>query len=205
MFFAFTKDRETTRYRMSAVATVSEKLDRRSVFQDPRFHGKNYINVLIRPDGNGWVYDESDRHKRDRHKDWLWRIAAHGATGQKEFDARNIGICKTGCFMEASVEIAKNYVVFSDQADETYIPPNPPLAAIARNGAHERWVSDNLKRLTVCVAAHLGQRDFLRSAGSGYVHRQLTFKLPVDEAVEWRHSLISALRQPADGLDGHTE
>lgn len=197
VFFAFTKDRDITRYRMSAVATISEKLDRRSVFQDPRFHNKHYINVLIRPDGNGWAYDEKDRHKGDRHTDWLWRIATHGATGQKEFDARNIDICTTGHFTDDNVEIAKNYVVFSDRADETHISSNPPLAAVAQNGAHERWVSDNLKRLTVAVAAglHPGQRNFLRSTGRGYVHRQLTFKLPVDEAVEWRHSLISALRQ----------
>jgi hypothetical protein len=197
VFFAFTKDRGTTRYRTSAVATVSDKLDRRSVFQDTRFHGKNYINILIRPDGNGWVYDETDRHKGDRHTDWLWRIAAHRATGQQEFDERNTGIRTTGRFTDDDVKIATNYVVFSDRADETYISPNPPLAAIAENGVHETWVSENLKRLTVDVAArlHPGQRNFLRSTGSGYVHRQLTFRLPTDRAVAWRQSLMTALHQ----------
>lgn len=103
MFFAFTKDQEVIEYRMSAVATVSEKLDRRSLFQDTRFDGKHYINILIRPDGNGWVYDESDRHKGDRHKDWLWRIAAHGATGQSVLDTRYAGTHTTEHFTDDDV------------------------------------------------------------------------------------------------------
>ncbi len=197
VFFAFTRDRGKTRYRMSAVATVSETLDRRVVFQDRRFRGMTYINVLIRPDGNGWVYDENDRPAGDRHEDWLWRIAAHGATGKSEFDAdaRNAHILDNGHFMDGDVEIARNYVVFSKRPDETYISPHPPLVATAKNGAHERWNTDELKCLTVCVAAcrHPKKRVFLRSKGSGYVHRQLTFELPVGEAVQWRRLLIATL------------
>ena len=197
VFFAFTKDKDVTRYRMSAVATVSEKLDRQFIFQDPRFHDKNYINILIRPKKNGWVYDENDRPRGNRHADWLWRITVHGATGKKEFDARNKDIRTTGHIGAANADIARNYVVFSERPDETYISPHPPFVAAAKGSAHECWDSDNLERLTVSFAAirHPRRRHFLRSKGKGYVHRQLTFNLPVDEAVEWRRCLISALRQ----------
>jgi hypothetical protein len=62
------QDRHGLQIRMSAVATVAEKLNRCEIFDDPRFavHADKYLNLLIRPDLNGWKYDESDRHRSYR-------------------------------------------------------------------------------------------------------------------------------------------
>lgn len=201
VFLAFTKEREIIRYKMSAVATVLEKLDRRSVVHDSRFQGKTYINLLIRPDGNGWKYDEDDRHKGDRHSDWLWRLSEHGPTGKKQFNAQNKDIRETGHFADSDVSVAKDYIVFSQRPDETYISPNPPLVALAGKGEHEKWVSNELARLTVDKAAglHPNGRNFLRSTSQAYVHRQLTFRMRADEVSEWRNSLISTLQQASSG------
>jgi hypothetical protein len=181
---------------MSAVATVADKLDRRSTFRDGRFRGKTYINRLIRPDGNGrWKYDENDRHKRDRHKDWLRRLADHEAMRKEPF--RYARIYNTGRFSDSDVVVAEDYIVFSQAPDKTYISPRPPLVAVAQNSEHERWISDELRQLTVDIAAklHPRGRNFLRSESRAYQHRQLTFELPSDEAVKRRQLLISRLRQ----------
>jgi hypothetical protein len=199
VFLAFTKHQSSTEYRMSAVATVDEKLDRRSVFGDPRFRGKTYINLLVRPEGNVWTHDESDRHKDHRHADWLWRISEHGPMRKKQFECKYAHIYNSERFSDSDVIMAHDYVVFSQDPCETYISPKPPLVAVAKKGEHEKWVCNKLAQLTIRQAAelHPNQRDFLRSTGRGYVHRQLTFRL--DKASEWRHSLISALRHARDG------
>lgn len=197
VFVAFTKDGELIRYRMSAVATVAEKLDRRQIFVDRRFQGKTYINILIRPGIDGWKYDENDRHEDHRHSDWLWRMSDHMNMNKKQFADRYAEIYKVECFSDPGMMIARNYVLFSEETDKTYISCQPPLVAIAENGEHERWVSADLRTLTVDTAAELHHmhRNFLRSKGRGYTHRQLTFKLPPNRAIEWRQSLISALRR----------
>jgi hypothetical protein len=197
VFVAFTKDGAIVRYRISAVATVAEKVDRRSIFEDSRFQGKTYINLLIKPDGNGWKYDEYDRHEDHRHIDWLWRISDHGKIKKDHFMARYLELSNSGWFLDSDIVIERDYVLFSQESDKTYISPDPPLVATARNGEHEQWTSSEFMNLTVGSAAqlHRGRRDFLRSSGHGYTHRQLRFKLPSDRAVEWRQSLISALRR----------
>ena len=203
VFVAFEKDRALIRYRMSAIATVAEKLDRRSVFQDSRFQGKTYINLLISPDGDGWKYDENDRHKQHRHKDWLWRISDHRAMKKDIFTRKYAQIYNAERFSSSDVVVAKDYILFSQDSEKTYISSHPPLVAAAQNGEHEHWISSELMMLTVGTAPqlHHRRRDFLRSKGRGYVHRQLLFRLPSDRAVEWRQSLISALRQPSGCLD----
>jgi hypothetical protein len=198
VFFSYTKTDTVYRYRMSAVATVSEKLDRRAVFSDPRFapRADQYLNLLIRPENDGWKYDESDRHKSHRHPDWLWRVAEHGGLRTDRFCAKHQGIYTRAWFSNAEVVMSNNYVVFSSAPTETYISPNPPEVAIAETGEHERWVEKRLKRLTIqkASALHRTHRACLRSRGFGYVHPELRFELLPEEATYWRQSLISALQ-----------
>src|SRR5262249_55337736 len=81
VFFPFTPVEQKIRYRISAVATVSEKLDRASFYRDERFrqHRQLYVNLLVKPGSGGWVYDEGDTDRSARHSDdWLWRVAKHG-------------------------------------------------------------------------------------------------------------------------------
>jgi hypothetical protein len=200
VFFSFTPQGSDIRYRLSAVVTVAEKLDRRFIYSDARFseHLGLYLNVLIKPQTEGWQYDETDREKRARHPDWLWRIAVHGR-GKDSFQSKHKNIYQAGRFDNDDISIEKNYVLFSNVSDETYISPDPPEVAIAQQGRHEQWTNQRLRTLTVEVAAALlpSCRNYLRTINrSGRnVHRQIRFDMQFDQATEWRHGLISALRE----------
>jgi hypothetical protein len=126
----------------------------------------------------------------------LWRISDHRKMKKGTFTRRYARIYETGRFSGSDVVVAKDYVIFSANPDETYISAQPPPVASAKNGQHEEWISGELMRLTVGIAAqlHYRRRDYLRSTGRGYTHRQLTYRLPSDQTLEWRKSLISALR-----------
>jgi hypothetical protein len=184
------------RYRLSAVVTVLEKLDRRLAFTDVRFEVQNYINLLVTPDGDRWIYEECDRPKADRHPDWLWRIAEHGVKAQP-FKQAYERVYKDGRFWDQEVKLANNYVIFSSCSYSTYIVPSPPEVAVAMGGEHEYWIDSALKRLTVDYASelHKKRRNFLRSKGLGYVHPKLRFRLGADAADSWRQELISTLRE----------
>jgi hypothetical protein len=198
VFCSYTKTETVYRYRMSAVATVAEKWDRRSVFNDLRClrYADKYLNLLIRPDNEDWKYNESDRHKSHRHPDWLWRIADHGGLNGEKFRTRHLGVYDSGAFSAETVRMARNYVVFSFEPDETYISPNPPEVAVAERGEHELWIDSELKRLTIDEAAqsHPANRGFLRSRGFGFVHPELRFAIASEHAPAWRRSVIAALK-----------
>jgi hypothetical protein len=199
VFFSFTKDGPRVLYRLSAVATVAEKLDRRRVFTDRRFRPADYLNVMLRREGRKWKYDEDDHPptKTARHGDWLWRMAVHGRS-KAAFAEQYARIYANQEFAEGDVPIASNYVVFSDSADETYISPNPPFVAMGTVGEHEHWTDRKLERLSVKVAARFSRsaRGFLRTDNrSGYVHPKYPFDMPTAEAIAWRADLISTLKR----------
>lgn len=85
---------------------------------------------------------------------------------------------------------------FSQLPDETYVAAEPPFVARAEGGERETWIPGELKRLTVDTASglHKNGRNYLRSKGHGYVHRQLKFRLSDRDAIAWRRSLMLALR-----------
>jgi hypothetical protein len=199
VFFSYTSRGGIIRYRLTAVATVADTVNRRDVFDDPRFrkHRDFYLNILIKPTKDGWKYDESDRACDARHDDWLWRIAVHDRH-KKPFWTRNQKIYETGQFKDGDVPLAQNYIVFSTGADETFISPDPPEVAVAVKGRHEKWNDNELRHLTVEKAGTIlkGGRNYLRIVNSSgrNVHRQIRFNLPSKEASTWRQSLISALK-----------
>ena len=191
-------------YRVCAVTTVQEKLDVRAVYSDKRFAGfrKLYINRLIRPSKNGWRYDESDRAKSQRHEDWLWRISEHRGLSQKRFKEEYAHVYRDEWFANSALNngdltLAKNYVLFSSGADDSYICTNPQEVAQAYKPNHEVWSNEPLRALTVGTAAAWlnSRRDYLRVENSSgrNVHRHIRFNMPSDEAIAWRQKLITAL------------
>jgi len=200
VFFSYTTMERKTRYRISAVATVSEKLDRASFYRDERFrqHRQSYLNLLVRPSSAGWFYDEKDRDRSARHSDWLWRISRHGPNKKAAFQEKYRGIYESGMWSDGDVPQAKNYVIFSPSPDETYISPHPPDVAMAIKGQHEEWTNPEIRRLTV---GHAGartrhRRDFLRTDNrSGRnVHPQIRFSLEPNDSVGWRQLLIATIK-----------
>jgi hypothetical protein len=201
VFIAFTQTGDTVLYRMSAVATVEKRLDRRRLFSDARFIPADYLNILIRPENGGWRYDEEDRPQRGRarHSDWLWRMAVHGRTTEA-FNQQYARL--GGWFADGEVPIADNYILFSSLPSDTYVASNPPQVAVAfvqGNGEEEEWTNSELQRLTLGVAAGFRRnpRDSLRVKNSSHcnVHVELPFKMPAIEAAKWRNRLITTLKQ----------
>jgi hypothetical protein len=170
-------------------------LDRRFVYSDIRFseHRGLYVNVLIKPQMEGWQYDESDREKKARHPDWLWRIAVHRSKDSFQSE-RHRKIYQAGRFENDYIRLGENYVVFSTASDETYISPDPPEVAISQEGQHEQWTNQRLRTLTVESAAALlaNHRNYLRTVNSSgrNLHRQIRFDMPLGQASEWRYALI---------------
>ena len=206
VFFAFTETKtesgKKVTYRLSAVATVERKLDRRVVFRDPNFTPANYLNILIRQDGDLWRYAEPDdkRPKSARHGDWLWRIARRQTT-KEEFDQQFAQVYKDNYFADGPVPpIADSYIVFSSADSDTCIARDPPKVAVAviqAAGECEEWTSLEFRRLTVDVAEEFGCRNHLRVKNKSHrnVHLPVAFEMPsTEEGDKWRKCLIAALR-----------
>ncbi|MGB8259025.1 MAG: hypothetical protein WCE75_01680 [Terracidiphilus sp.] len=214
VFFSFTsRPNGDIAYRLCAVATVDDKVDHRAIHDDRRLRRfrNRYINRLITPEKGGWRYDESDRRPKQRHKDWLWRMADYRRATKQNFAEKHQRVYSDQWFAESAVAsgelpLAGNYVVFSSRPDRTFISPEPPVVAIAEKGQREKWRNEKLRTLTVCKAASLrsDRRDFLRTGknSGGYVHRQLRFDVPADAASSWRGALIKAL-MGAEGPKRH--
>jgi hypothetical protein len=205
-FFSFTSLQDGhVLYRLCGVTTVIGKIDVRALHSENDFATFRhlYINSVIRPDLEGWRYDETDRPASQRHGDWLWRISDHRGLKQEIFNKRYEQIYRSGFLPESSLAngdltLAQNYVVFSTGMPNGYISGNPPEVAIARKGAHEKWSDKTLRSLTVGTAARFltSKRSYLRVVNKSgrNVHRHIRFMMPSDEAVEWRDELIRALK-----------
>lgn len=204
VFFSFTPtSQDRFVYRLCAVATVEGKVDHRAVYRNAMLRGKRYINALIRPAKGGWRYDESDRPRASRHRDWLWRMADQQGFTRKVFERRYKSIYRDEWFSNqdlssGKLKLGNNYIIFSSDAEQTFISVKPPIVATATKGNHEAWCNAVLKGLTVDKAAKAlkSGRDYLRVVnGSGRnVHRQVRFEIASDDATTWRASLISALK-----------
>jgi hypothetical protein len=205
-FFSFTSLQDgRVLYRLCGVTTVIGKLDVRAVHRDDSFAPFRhlYINSVIRPDIDGWRYDESDRPFSQRHGDWLWRVSDHRGVNQKTFNKRYEQIYRSGFLPESSLAdgdltLAENYVLFSTGMPDGHISRKPPEVAIARKGEHEKWNDTTLRSLTVGTAARFlkSKRSYLRVVNKSgrNVHRHIRFMMPSDKAVEWRDELIDALK-----------
>jgi hypothetical protein len=205
-FFSFSSLQDgRVLYRLCEVTTVVGKVEVRAVHREDSFASfRNlYINSVIRPNKQGWRYDESDRPASQRHADWLWRISDHRGVNQKTFNKRYEQIYRSGFLPEFSLAngdltLARNYVVFSTALPNGYISRNPPEVAIARKGKHEKWNHKTLRSLTVGTAAKFlkSKRSYLRVVNKSgrNVHRHIRFMMPSDKAVEWQDELIHALK-----------
>jgi hypothetical protein len=205
-FFSFTSLEDGhVLYRLCGVTTVIGKVDVRAVHREDSFapFRNLYINSVIRPDKQGWRYDESDRPASQRHCDWLWRVSDHRGVNQEAFNDRYEQIYRSGFLPESSLAngdltLARNYVVFSTGLPNGYISRKPPEVAISRKGEHENWNDNVLRSLTVGTAAKFlkSKRSYLRVVNKSgrNVHRHIRFMMPSDKAVEWRDELIHALK-----------
>jgi hypothetical protein len=207
VFISFTQIPITHRiaYRLCAVATVADKIAHTKVRKDPRLLSHPYINVMIRKQNGWWAYDESDRRRSARHRDWLWRIARHERSEKKEsFKQRHDAIYAQSRFQGWSPALvsAENYIVFASSREETFISNNPPHVALARKDGEtpklrrEHWSDKALKELTVSMG-----RGYLRTGNSsGPNHPHIRILMEAADVTAWRKKLIEALSRASDRI-----
>jgi hypothetical protein len=199
VFISFTKVRNLlVVYRLCSVATVASKMDHRYVWDDPRFKGKAYLNVLIEADPNKerWVHTENDRRRGARHQDWLWRITDHSEVDQKTFNRELKAVYEQGWFSNETticgkpLRMAENYVVFSDE----YIPDNPPEVAYASKGSCERWTDNALKQAIFRSVENI-TRTNIRTTNPSIAHPHIRWSLEPDQARDWKDNLIEVMKK----------
>jgi hypothetical protein len=161
VFISFTKVSNRIVYRLCSVATVAAKMDHRYVWDDPRFKGKAYINVLIQTDPNEerWIHAENDRRRGARHKDWLWRIADQRGMKQEQFNRELRAIYEQDWFSNAEV-------------------------AHASQGSRETWTNEYLKQAVFgCVTD--GTRRNIRTTNPSIAHPHIRWSLEFDKEEPW--------------------
>jgi hypothetical protein len=150
VFFSNQRDLQyITHYRLVAALCVEEKLRHTSLFEPSGNQMyRDYLNLLIRPNGSGWEHFEPAMHPSEWHRCWSWRMCERHALRKqglrkKEVVAagkRHIGgepITIDG----HPLQIAENYVVFSTAS--AVLTSDPPLVATHRKGdTSERWETD---------------------------------------------------------------
>ena len=194
VFFSAQKDEPpttTTRYRFVAALRVEARITHTNIFEggSARLY-RDYLNLLIRPSGDGWEHFEPGLHPSQWHDDWMWRLCAR--RGLRKADVATSGRRhQPGDLLTLGTRplpIADSYVIFSTST--SVIVPDPPLVAAHRRGdAAERWQADdrsNMIRELVFGASPRG----LRTGNPQQPHRHFRRTL-VDQG--WPESLRRAL------------
>lgn len=203
VFISFTtKPESAIEYRLSAIATVDDKLPHSSAFEDARLKGEPYINAMIHPAIGGWEYGEGDRRREARHSNWLWRLADHQREKSRQFsghyaDVYAGGAIRRGDLTSGRIAFANNYILFCDSKERTYVHKDPPMVAVAIKGQNERWADTPFRSLVRDTMMAACGRQHLRSTGRGYAHPKVHFRLPAGEAANWRAKVIAELQSSA--------
>jgi hypothetical protein len=192
VFFAAEKDIQdsaVTHYRFVAALCVEEKLSHMALFSpSTNIPYRDYLNLLIRPNGSGWehyepLFDEKDR--RNYHKDWLWRVSRTHRLLKR--DVVNAGEQHVPG-QPLPLPLSESYVVFSES--RKIIAAHPPIVATHKKPEpHETWENDDriqrIRRLVFKNSCRM-----LRTSNQQQPHRH--FWRQLDDS-DWPMSLEKAL------------
>lgn len=208
VFFSVRKIKEIkeTEYRFCAVATVCETVPMTDLWLRPALRVfSRYHNLLIEPRSPAfrcWKHSEPILKGKQGHEDWLWRICEHPKGVKKRSFKGRDEFCIDDRIKGHRIIVAPNYIVFSTRRDETYVLPSPPIVARHYKGkGTEVWEKDRISakvfRLTLGESNRINMSGrFLRIAGGGgHPHRHVKWKVPPNEAREWRTELIEFARK----------
>jgi len=208
-FFSFHKFEETgdSEYRFCALASVDTRVSQIDLWRERSLRVyRKYFNLLIRPSKSvteGWEHFEPTLTGSRVHHDWLWRMAEHQGFQKRYFkELEETNLLEPGASIRSRpVVIAKNYVLFSDDATKTHVLPKPPVVAWHSKGKPaEDWNQDKfsqaLKRLTLDVAEQAnGRRRSLRIRNSQRAHRHIVFEMKTTEASHWRQDFLNLIQR----------
>ena len=200
VFFSFRKRRanEATEYRFCGFATVERKVSQVDIWGNPTLRVyRKYLNLLIRRGKSAlWEHHERGSPRRMWHKDWLWRLVDHRGLLKREFEAlsgRDV-ISSAARVQGRSLQIAQNYVIFSNSIGATHIAGEPPVVAWCESaGRVEEWTRDEfsagIRRLTVECARRHGGRGALRTKNLQRPHPCDQWEVGASAGREWRDEL----------------
>jgi hypothetical protein len=205
VFFAFTKSKKYTQYRLCAVATVERKIAHSDIFlsRDHKVYRK-YLNLLVRSSQTDtlWIHYEPGAPIEKWHGDWLGRIAPHRVYAGKALkrlaksDEIRVGALVDG----VPFRFGANYVIFSSDPQFTACVQRPPTVAHAASLQAEKWRRDWLSReifrRTVGVAQDHGVQRFLRIKNkSQHAHSPpIRWKVSTQDLNKWRTDLLQFLK-----------
>ncbi len=206
VFFAFRKrgKDEPTEYSFCSIATIKQKVTQSAIWKERSLKlYRRYLNLLVRPGSDGiWKHDERGNSPNKWHKDWLWRSVYHDGLRKRDFELiqKNDQFSVSKRLRGSAIEFAPNYVIFSENSNETIVLKRPPVVARSkRSGQPERWLTDSLsraiKKRTVDTARKFGKRGNLRTRNLQRAHPVIRWRMSDDDAVEWRTEFIRLIRE----------
>lgn len=180
-------------YRFVGYGRVARLLSQVDIWRKPDLGlFRDYQNLLLRPGPRrSLIHDESPHPRTTWHADWLFRLAsAKTATAKAVYERAGR---QTPVLSEASIGgepmlVSKNYVVFEDEGDRTFVAADPPQVATAVGGRrNERWLTTPMAKELRSVLFAGASRDRLRTSETGFSH-------PKVRLVDDSDSLAAALR-----------
>ncbi len=150
IFFSFSPDSTGVVYRLSAVATVEQKIQHSAIFFDPAFGVyRKYFNLLVRPNhsqNREWIHHEP--YTAEPHLDWLNRLAVYRKYSKDALKAQSAtGRVRVGQSIGGTPFVfGNNYVLFSQKPEHTLVLKEPPIVAHAEPPRSEQWRRDKLSK-----------------------------------------------------------
>lgn len=187
-FFSATRDSisRTTLYRFAAVMKVAIKIDQPSIFiSHPEYC--DYLNLLVRPKGRGWVHHEAGVPPKEWHADWLWRISDGKLRKDEVLRLQNKFVAGTAL----PISVGKNYVIF--ESDQAVVAATPPVVADHHVGApREMWHSDDASQQIHMLTFGSSKRG-LRINNQQRPHRHANLPSPTNEDA-WVRALKAVIK-----------
>jgi len=205
VFFSFTKSGRRVEYRLSAIATVEEKIRQSDIFFKPLYKEyQHYLNLLVRPaDGNGrdWTHDEPGAPVLGWHEDWLSRVAPFRCFAKPELKRRAaVDHISLESWIDGKQFIfGDNYVLFSIDPSKTLVLKHPPIIAYAEPPHAEVWCDDRLSRAVFMHTIEDAQaRGITRSLRLNNKHLQphsppIRWKAETKSIEKWRSEFMGLL------------
>ena len=187
------------KYCLVAALTVEDTVSHAAIHDDERLAKfRKYLNLLVRPKGDGWEHFEPSLPRTSWHSDWLWRIVGRGyrkaavSGASKDFEdgqALEVG--------GAPVTFGDNYVIFSSDPELSLILEEPVVVATFTHGElYEQWLPTGraaaIKQLTLdFINEQRSTLRWLRIRNKSMPHRHIRSELR--DSAAWMDDLRGSL------------
>ena len=204
-FFAanFEEGEPTIQYYFVGALMVQHKVTHATIHRERHLAPlREYLNLLVRPKGDGWEHFEPSLPRSMWHDDWLWRIVTTRhlkADVVKASSAHRSG--RTLEILGEPVTFADNYVVFATAPKRSVVLHTPVLVATFDRSdssqSHECWMAadtaQRIKKLTLGkINARRDKPRWLRTSNIRQPHRHS--RVEIRDSSAWMRQLRRALQ-----------